>query len=49
MIIQENEQYLGKELTNKAIEKVEENNTKEGGNENVQKKTTRGRKKSTTK
>lgn len=49
MIIQENEQYLGKELTNKAIEKVEENNTKEGGNENVQKKTTRGRKKSITK
>ena len=49
MIIQENEQYLGKELTNKAIEKVDEDNTEEGGNANVQKKTTRGRKKSTTK
>ncbi len=49
MIIQENEQYLGKELTNKAIEKVDEDNTKEGGNANVQKKTTRGRKRSTTK
>ena len=49
MIIQENEQYLGKELTNKAIEKVDEDNTTEGGKANVQKKTTRGRKKSTTK
>ena len=48
LIIQENEQYLGSELTNKAIEKVNEENTKEGGNANVQKKTTRGRKKSTT-
>ncbi len=48
MIIQENEQYLGEELTDKAIEKVEEENTKEGGKANVQKKTTRGRKKSTT-
>ena len=49
MIIQENEQYLGTELTDKAIEKVNEENTKEGGKANVQKKTTRGRKKSTTK
>ena len=49
MIIQENEEYLGEELTEKAIEKVDEENTKEGGNANVQKKTTRGRKKSTTK
>ena len=49
MIIQENEQYLGTELTDKAIEKVNEENTKEGGTANVQKKTTRGRKKSTTK
>ena len=49
MIIQENEQYLGTELTDKAIEKVDEENTKEGGKANVQKKTTRGRKKSTTK
>ena len=49
MIIQENEGYLGTELTDKAIEKVNEENTKEGGKANVQKKTTRGRKKSTTK
>ena len=49
MIIQENEQYLGTELTDKAVEKVEEENTKEGGNENGKKKTSRGRKKSTTK
>ena len=49
MIIQENEQYLGTELTDKAIEKVDEDNTKEGGKSDVQKKKTRGRKKSTTK
>ena len=49
LIIQENEQYLGTELTDKAIEKVDEENTKEGGTENGQKKTTRGRKKSITK
>ena len=49
MIIQENEGYLGTELTDKAIEKVNEENTKEGGKKNVQKKTTRGRKKATTK
>ncbi len=47
MIIQENEQYLGTELTDKAIEKLNEENTKEGGKVNGQKKTTRGRKKST--
>ena len=49
LIIQENEQYLGTQLTDKAIEKVDEENTKEGGTENGKKKTTRGRKKSTTK
>ena len=49
LIIQENEQYLGDELTDKAIEKVDEKKTKEGVNTNGQKKTTRGRKKSTTK
>ncbi len=49
MIIQENEQYLGTELADKAIEKVDEDNTKEGGKADVQKKKTRGRKKSTTK
>ena len=47
IIIQENEQYLGKNLTDKAIEKIDKDNTKEGGNANVQKKTTRGRKKAT--
>lgn len=49
MIIQENEQYLGAELTDKAIEKVTEENTKQGGNANEKSKKTRGRKKSTTK
>ena len=48
MIINENEQYLGTELKEKAIEKVDEEITKEGGNANA-KKTTRGRKKATTK
>ena len=47
MIIEENEPYLGAELTDKAIEKLDEENTKEGGKANGQKKTTRGRKKST--
>ena len=46
IIIEENEQYLGTELTEKAIEKVDEENTKEGGKTNG-KKTTRGRKKAT--
>ena len=46
IIIEENEQYLGTELTEKAIEKVDEENTKEGGKSNG-KKTTRGRKKAT--
>lgn len=53
MIIAENEQYIGNDVVNRAIEKVTEeltqkSNTKEGGNENGKKKTTRGRKKSTT-
>ncbi len=49
IIIGENEQYIGKELTDKAIEKVDEENTKEGGQANGKKKTktTRGRKKTT--
>ncbi len=47
LIIQENEQYIGKELKDKAIEKVDENNTKEGGKTDAKKKTTRGRKKAT--
>ncbi|MEI3401226.1 MAG: hypothetical protein V8R51_02230 [Clostridia bacterium] len=50
LIIQENEQYLGKrESTDKAIEKLDEEKTKEGGNANEKRKTTRGRKKTTTK
>lgn len=49
IIIQENEQYLGTELTDKAIEKIDEDKTKEGGNANEKRKTTRGRKKTTTK
>ena len=50
IIITENEQYIGTDVKNKAIEKVEEENTKEGGKKNVQKegKTTRNRNKSTT-
>ena len=47
MIIQENEPYLGTKLTDKAIEKVDEANTKEGGKIDGKKKTTRGRKKTT--
>ena len=31
LIIEDNEKYIGKELTEKAIEKVNESNTKEGG------------------
>lgn len=45
MILEENEPYIGKEIKDIAIDKLEE--TKEGGNENVKK--TRGRKKSTEK
>ena len=43
MILEENEPYIGKEVKDLAIDKLEE--TKEGGNKNVKK--TRGRKKST--
>ena len=53
MIIAENEEYIGNDVVNRAIEKVTEeltqkSNTKEGGNENGQKKTTRGRKRNAT-
>lgn len=48
IIINENEKYLGSELKDKAIEKVDEEITKEGGKADA-KKTTRGRKKATTK
>ncbi|OKZ65643.1 MAG: hypothetical protein BHW02_03860 [Clostridium sp. 28_12] len=47
IIIEENEQYIGKELKDKAIEKVDEDSTNEGGKADGKKKTTRGRKKST--
>ena len=40
LIIEENEEYLGTEVTQKAIDKVDEENTKEGGKTNG-KKTTR--------
>ena len=47
LIIEDNEKYIGKELTEKAIEKVNESNTKEGGKSDAKKKTTKGRKKTT--
>lgn len=47
LIIEENEPYIGKELKDKAIEKVDEDSTNEGGKTDGKKKTTRGRKKST--
>ena len=47
IIIEENEQYIGKEVKDKAIEKIDEENTKEGGKADGKKKTTRGRKKTT--
>lgn len=47
IIIEENEPYIGKELKDKAIEKVDEDSTNEGAKADGKKKTTRGRKKST--
>ena len=47
IIIEENEQYIGTDVKNKAIEKVDAKNTKEGGKADGKKKTTRGRKKAT--
>ena len=47
IIIEENEQYIGKDVKDKAIEKVDAKNTKEGGKADGKKKTTRGRKKAT--
>ena len=46
-IIEENEQYRGKDVQETGIEKMDEENTKEGGKTNGKKKTTRGRKKAT--
>ena len=48
IILDENEPYIGTEIKNKAKQKIDEENTKEGGNENDQKKTTRGRKRNAT-
>lgn len=48
IILDENEPYIGTEIKNKAKQKIDEENTKEGGNENGQKKTTRGRKRNAT-
>ena len=45
IIIGENERYVGKEIADKAIEKVDEDSTNEGGKADGKKKTTRGRKK----
>ena len=47
IIIGENERYVGKEIADKAIEKVDEDSTNEGGKADGKKKTTRGRKKTT--
>ena len=47
IIIGENERYVGKEIADKAIEKVDEDSTNEGGKADGKKKTTRGRKKAT--
>lgn len=47
IIIQENEKYVGEEIKERAIKKVDEDNTEEGGKVDGKKKTTRGRKKST--
>lgn len=47
IIIEENEEYIGKELKNKAIEKIDETNTNEGGKGDGKNKTTRARKKVT--
>lgn len=48
IIIEENEPYIGKEIKNKAIKKIDEENTKEGGKRDGKKTSTRGRKRTTT-
>ena len=48
LIIKQNEKYIGKEVKNKAIEKLNEENTKEGGKGNEKKKSTRSRNKNAT-
>ena len=48
LIIKQNEKYIGKDVKNKAIEKIDNENTKEGGKGNEKKKTTRTRNKNAT-
>jgi len=48
LIIKQNEKYIGKEVKEKAIEKVNEESTKEGGKGNEKKRTTRTRNKNAT-
>lgn len=48
LIIKQNEKYIGKEVKNKAIDKLKEENTKEGGKGNEKKKSTRSRNKNAT-
>ena len=48
LIIKQNEKNIGKAVKDKAIEKIDEENTKEGGKGNEKKKTTRTRNKNAT-
>lgn len=48
LIIKQNEKYIGKEVKDKALEKLNEENTKEGGKANEKKKSTRSRSKKST-
>lgn len=48
LIIKQNEKYIGKEVTDKAIEELNKENTKEGGKANEKKRSTRTRTKKTT-
>lgn len=45
LIIKQNEKYIGKDVKDKAIEKLNAENTKEGGKKNEKKKSTRSRNK----
>ena len=48
LIIKQNEKYIGKEVKDKALEKLNKENTKEGGKANEKKKSTRSRTKKST-
>lgn len=48
LIIKQNEKYIGKDVKDKAIEKLNAENTKEGGKKNEKKKSTRSRNKNAT-